>query len=406
MLINVSEWRSDILQEHAEELEALWNRRLRAERSSSIDGLALRRLDRRIEAHADALVLAGGHATRFIEQLFMAAEVAPAAAAAFVVGCSDDPVMVQRLVEVLAAAPSEVRLGIWAALELRAGRNVLDLLAKASSEAELEAGAVAVLAAHDPPRAEALQPGRLLVDPSPVGRALAWRAVRRLGRAMRLEPSHYERGIGDVDITARRAALEAAVATRQSFLLEHLRRVAAAPDVARLEDHLLFAVLAGPADVSPVLALAAAPALGWERYRVLSLCGRAPAIEALVAVMRAGDPVESALAGAAFYRITGVDVAGDERVPLVPAGTEPDDFTDVAHVCDLARAERAWHGLRTKMGGARWAYGVDTDATAPAALPDVVDLESRWAAELRATFSVTDRRLRFAHESFLGAALE
>src|SRR5881394_1521409 len=58
VLINVAEWRADILEEHVEELEALYNRRLRSERSPALDTVALRRINRRIEAHADALVLA------------------------------------------------------------------------------------------------------------------------------------------------------------------------------------------------------------------------------------------------------------------------------------------------------------------------------------------------------------
>jgi hypothetical protein len=194
----------------------------------------------------------------------------------------------------------------------------------------------------------------------------------------------------------KRAALEAAVATEQPWVRAELERVAATPDVARMVEHLLFAILAGDAALPQVLALGAAPVLGYQRHRVLSACGRAPAVEALLAVMRAGDPVDAALAGAAFYRITGVSVAGAERVPIVPPGREPDDFSELVHVCDVARAERAWAGLRGAMGGSRWAYGVDTDATPQESLPDRLDLESRWAAALRATSS--ERRLRFVEE--------
>jgi hypothetical protein len=43
---------------------------------------------------------------------------------------------------------------------------------------------------------------------------------------------------------------------------------------------------------------------------------------------------------------------------------------------------------------------VDTDATAPEALPDRVDLEARWNAELRAAFTARSRALRFDHERF------
>src|SRR6188508_3461384 len=55
MLIDVPEWRRDILQEHLEELEALWIRRARAIRSPDADAVALRRIDARMDAHVDAL---------------------------------------------------------------------------------------------------------------------------------------------------------------------------------------------------------------------------------------------------------------------------------------------------------------------------------------------------------------
>jgi hypothetical protein len=399
VLINVAEWRPDILEEHVEELEALCNRRLRAERSQTLDRVALRRSNRRIEAHADALVLAAGHATRHLEKLLTNAAPAAVASAAFVVGCSDNPAMVARLVEVLTAGRAKVRLAILAALELRAGKALSDALAGLSGDAELEAGAMAVLAAHEDPRAAAMQPERLLLAASPVATSLAWRAVRRLAHGLRLDWSTFERGAADADSSVLRAVLEAAVATRQAPLVGYLRRSAAAPDLKRLEEHLFFAILASASDMPLVLALAASAAIGWERYRILSLSGRAPAVEALLAVMRAGDEVEGALAGAGFYRITGVDVAGDRRVPLVPSGTEPSDFSDAVHVCDPARAEQAWNALRGRMGGARWTYGVDTDAVPPEGLPAATDLESMWAAELRATFSAPGRRLRFSYET-------
>jgi hypothetical protein len=176
--------------------------------------------------------------------------------------------------------------------------------------------------------------------------------------------------------------------------------VAATPDRASLEAHLLFAALAGPDDLAHVRALGSSPVLGWERYRVLALYGRAPAVEDLLEVMRTGDPVEGALAGVAFQRITGVEVSGEVRIPLVAAGEEPDDFSDEIRVCDVSRADQAWRSLRDRMGEARWAAGVDAELTPPGSLAELVDLEMAWAAELRATFSQPKRPLRFEHERF------
>jgi len=403
MLINVAEWRPDILEEHAEELESLWNRRLRAKRSPLVDSVGLRRLDRRIEAHTDALVLADEHGLGFVERLLTGGDAASVAAGAFVVGCSDAPALVERLLGLLPGASAEVRGGVWAALQHRAGPALLAGLAELPAEEDLRAGVLAVCAVHAPERALALGSESLLGAASPIARALAWHAAARLG-ARRLPASAYTRGFEDEVPAVRRAALEAAARARHAPLLEHLRRVADKPDPLRLEEHLLLAVLADASDAPRLEALIGAPALGWERYRLLALWGRAPAVATLLDVIRGSDVVESALAGAAFYRITGVSTAGVQRVPLVPAGTEPDDFSDLVHVCDGERAERAWSELRPRMGDARWACGADTDASTPEALPVEADLESRWATELRARFASSAWPGRPAYDTFWGVA--
>ena len=126
--------------------------------------------------------------------------------------------------------------------------------------------------------------------------------------------------------------------------------------------------------------------------------GAVRVVEDLLGIMRGGDAVEGALAGVAFQRITGVDVSGAERIPLVPAGDEPDDFSDEIRVCDVSRADQVWSALRPQMAEARWAAGVDAEATPPPVLAERVDLEVAWAAEVRATFSQPKRPLRFEHE--------
>jgi len=398
MLLSVHEWRPDILQEHVEELETLWNRRLRAARSADAILLGLERLDRRILAHADALFLADGHALRPLEPLFTPESGAAAAALAFVVGHADTRVLLERFLEALPAMEPELLLGVAAALELRAGPVLLDALVGLLSHPTLASLALDVLTAHADPRATTkVEP--LLREGSAASRILAWRVVRRLERAS-VASDVFRQAVTDPEGDVRRAVYEAIVITHRRSLRDFLRQVAATPDVASLEAHLVFAALAGQDDLDTVRTLAASPALGWERYRILTLCGRAAAVEDLLGVMRGGEAVEGALAGVAFRRITGVDVSGEERIPLVAAGEEPDDFSDEIRVCDVSRADQVWSSLRSQMGDSRWAAGVDAEAMAPAALAELADLEAAWAAELRATFAQPKRPLRFEHERF------
>jgi hypothetical protein len=398
MLLSVHEWRPDILQEHVEELESLWNRRLRSARSADAILLGLQRLDRRILAHADALFLAESHALRPLEPLFTPESAEAAAAVAFVVGHADTPILLAPFLEALPEMAPDLHLAVAAALELRAGPALRDALAGLLLHPTLASLALDILTAHADPRATAKVEPLLRGGPAP-SRLLAWRVVRRLERAS-ISSDVFRQAVTDADADVRRAVYEAIVITHRRSLLDFLRQVAAAPDLASLEAHLLFAALAGPDDLERVRALAASPALGWERYRILTLCGRASAVDDLLGIMRSGDAVEGALAGVAFRRITGVDVSGPDRIPLVPAGREPDDFSDEIRVCDVSRAEQVWSALRSQMGSARWAAGVDAEVTPPAALAEQVDLETAWAAEMRATFSQPGRPLRFEHERF------
>jgi hypothetical protein len=385
VLLAVREWRPDILEEHFEELEALWNRRLRAERSPLVDALGLRRLDARIDAHADALVLAGDHATLLLERGLSGEEPPAAAAAALVL--SADPAADQRLARAFAEnAPA--RAAIATALTLRASPGLRRALAALpAADPELAAATAAVLAAHGEG-----SPQPLLEAPSPAARALAWRAVRRLGATV--DAALHRRALADPDPSVRREAIGAAGQSGWKAVLAELRARAAQPDPTRLEDHLLFAAFSEPADLPLVLALGEAEALGWDRYQVLAACGRAAAVEALVRAIKQRDPVEGALAAVAFARITGLDVSRPERTPLLPAGAPPDELADEIRLPDAAAAEKAWAAVRGRLGASRWAYGVDVDAIALGAWPDTFDLETRWRLQLHAA------QTRLDHERF------
>jgi uncharacterized protein (TIGR02270 family) len=388
MLIDVPEWRRDVLQEHLEELETLWTRRARMIRSPDADAGALRRIDARMDAHADALVLAGEHAWFLLEPA-LAGEPATAAAAALALASMNDAAADKLLVAALGQAEPPVRAAIGQALALRAGPALCRLLPLAADvPPALAATACAVLVARGGP----LPPGRhwpLLTATDPLARALAWRIEGRLGPARRGDPERltardYQDAFRDPDAEVRRAALEAAARTGLSSLMGHLSSAAEKPSPAALPEHLLFAALGEPTDAKQVAALGAAPALGWGRFQVLALLGNAAAVEELLRTMKAGPAVDAALAGAAFFRITGVDVERAERLPLAAPDAAPDELTDEIKACDTAKAEAAWRQLAGRLPpGGRWSRGADVEARPAEALTRAMDLETRWAAHLR-----------------------
>jgi uncharacterized protein (TIGR02270 family) len=391
MLVDVPEWRRDILQEHLEELEALWNRRTRALRSPEADAIALRRIDARLDAHADALALAGEHAWPLLEPA-LSGEPPGAGAAALALASTNDPEADRAIVSALEQAAAPVQLAMGRALELRAGPGLCRLLtAEPSAPPTVAAIGCAVLVARGgplPPR----QHWPLLTATDPAARALAWRVEGRLGPARRGDPDRvttrdYQAAFADTDAEVRRAALEAAARSGLSWLLDHLHAVAKTPSSTALSEHLLFAALSEPADKAAVAALGAAPVLTWDRFRVLALLGRREAVEELLRTMKAGPDVETALAGAAFFRVTGVDVERPERLPLTAPGAEPDELADEIKACDVGKAEQSWRRIANRLGAqGRWSRGADVESRRLEELPAAVDLETRWGAHLRWAF--------------------
>lgn len=387
MLVDVPEWRPDILREHLEALEALWARRRRSIHAPEADGVALRRIDARLDAHADALVLAGEQAWPLLEAA-LRGEPDLAGAAALALASAAAPDADGLLLAALEQVDSPARASIGQALELRAGPDLCRRLAAAVDPAPAVAAlACALLTA----RGMVLPPRRhwpFLQHRDAQLRRWAWRAEARLGPGRRddperLVPRDYQLALADPDGGVRAAALEAAARSAQPWLLEHLRGSARRPSMAALPEHLLFAALSEPADTPLVVDLGRAAALSWERFRILALLGRTAAVEELLRTMKEPSPVESALAGAAFFRITGVDVERAQRVPLAPAGAPVEEATDEIKACDAAKAEAAWRRLAGRFGAGRWARGQEIDRRPGSELPAGVDLETRWGARLR-----------------------
>ena len=238
-------------------------------------------------------------------------------------------------------------------------------------------------------------------NPDPTLRGLAWRAEARGGRAARdnerASEIEYRTAVADEDPGVRSEALLSAARTGQPWLLDHLRTVAAKPDLAQLNAYLLLATIGSAQDVPLLLSLSRG--LGWERYRLLAACGRPEAVDELVAIMTAGPPVEGALAAVAFLRISGVDVSRPERVKLLAEGAEPDDFTDEIKVANPDRASAVWNQLRSS-GGERWCRGAVFSSLSPEALPLELDFEARAGIQLAAFQSGQIAQVTFDDERF------
>jgi hypothetical protein len=379
MLIDTAEWRHDILEEHVEELESLWNRRLAMLRSEHADALGLQRVDARIDAHADALALAGTRALPLLEAGLCAGphDLPLAAASALVLAREGIEACERRLVSAFVEGSASARAGFLCALELHATPMLRQALVDASRQADatVQAAVCAVAAAHRD-ALEKLWQAEWWRHPDPEVRSLAWRIEGRAG--LGASASDYQTGVTDAHATVRCQALWAAARTSQPWLIDHLAAHAKRPLQAHWEELRLLTFLGSE---HPGFALD--EELGEARFGLLAGCGRAAAVESLLALMKRGSDEVSALAGRAYTRITGVDVSLPERVSLLRDGEDP-DFAEQVACCDRERAEASWRELRASFGDGRWARGVNIEREPTSRWPSAIDLELRWGAQLRA----------------------
>lgn len=388
MRIEVGEWMTDLLEEHAEEAAFLWMQRQDAMASAEYTVRAVRRLEARIAAHTDALVLAGSAARPFLEP-GLAGDHGAALAAAYALLLSGDPgdgrVVMAALREAEGPALDGLRDGLCHGSIEGVGDSVRELLR--TGEPAVAAAAAEALAFHGIDGVDARDVERFLHDASPAVRAGGWRTIAFLGA--RLDPSLYAAALRDDDEAVRHAGLLAAAWCGVPGALQVVRQAAMSPATADPFMLRLFAVLAAPQEWSIIQHFAADPALGPLRFELIATFGRPDGVELLIDAMGDDDPAASAAAGAAFRRMTGIDVDGPRVV--LPGGDDEDDvdeeFRDEVALPDAKLARRGWDELKSSVAGAgRLCAGIDVDQPLTSQAVDGMDMRSRWEIALRAGF--------------------
>jgi hypothetical protein len=282
VLLAAPAWKQNLLTVHVEELESLWLRRLAGWRSPEWTDVALRRLDERILAHADALVLAGDEAMLVLEQALGSEAWTAVLGAAHVLLSREDG----EGVRAAHAGFGEARgpaLEAWGVALRHAPvephRELLQRAARGEDEPHA-AAALSALIFHgldvEPLRLPWLARAR-----DPMIRRQAWEAVAYLGAALLAASSAaglrshlaevFRASLDEPDLAVRAALLEAAVWTRQPWLLTHLRGRAAGDRLGPedLPELRLLARIGVPEDAPLLRAAADAAALEAESEELL-----------------------------------------------------------------------------------------------------------------------------------------
>lgn len=228
--------------------------------------------------------------------------------------------------------------------------------------------------------------------------------VTALGQPLLFVPSQmgetdasrpYDDALNDDDPLVRRNALLSAIWTGRKWALEYCRRMSEPPLAENWEMLLLLGILGQASDLERVLTIGRTADLGPQRYEVLAAFGHPQVVKDLLIGMESKNPAIAAAAGAAFTKITGVDVASGKRAAVEPPpGETPDEFdqefAEEVSLPDAALAAREWKKLKPQFSqGLRWRCGLDVSHGLPNGAVESLDLESRWQACLRGRFEGT-----------------
>jgi uncharacterized protein (TIGR02270 family) len=348
----------DVIQEHFEELDFLWEQRERVIFARDWNLRELAALEERADAHLDGLRIGDEHAVNIARPGLVSDESGAATAAAFTLLRMDNAALAGEVARAFEESGRDAQAGIRIALRHSdVGRvtHAVERLA-ASGDALTRAAATDVLAFHRLPRPRGLED--LLRHSDRAIRRLAYAALGRFGGPM--EKDDLETAVNDDDGPLRGIALDAAA--RLGFRdLSAICRDAALGTTNATPDALAFlGVIGDPESIDILTARVQDVAMAAAALAGLGCMGKVSAIPLIIEAM--AEPTRTKAAGAAFVRITGATEISSKR-PLPPApGLDEDerDLRDQLFPNDPDRAASYWKKYRDRFAPeGRWQAGVD-----------------------------------------------
>lgn len=348
----------DVLEEHLNELDFLWEQRERFVDSPEWTLRELAAVENRAEAHLDGLRIGGAHSVDLARPALVAGERGLATAAAFVMLAFDRPELEAEVLTAFEKAPPPGRDGIRIALRHAKIDRLVPRLAKLAVEAEpsSRAAALDVLAFHRKPPPKGIV--SLLGDPDPDVRKCTYDAVGRFGG-----PWSYdllERSLDRDPPALRVAALRASARMGLPGLDETCRKAATRAASPAPEALTFLGVVGSPGDLTILVNATSRPGLAVAAIDGLGALGASGAVPFLLD--RMVEPRLAHACGRAFSRITGASDL-EASAPLPP----PDDLTeeekeswDESLPPDPAKAAAWWEREKARFRPeGRWQSGRD-----------------------------------------------
>jgi uncharacterized protein (TIGR02270 family) len=383
----------DVLEEHLEELAFLWGQRRAALRDPDYRIREFSDLEERITAHLRGILAVGDMALPLLEETLSEGDSLDLFAAAYSLlhFGSDTPRV--RVLDAFSSATGERLDWLREALCFGPLEGIQQQVAGLfhSDSTAMAAAAAQVLAFHSALNATTSDVVRFLEDAEPTVRTQGWRLAGFLG--VRADPKTYAAAMREADPRLRSAALEAGAWCGEPGVLAVARKLAESPSADNLDGLYMLAVLGAPEDFALIETVASAPELGPDRFRLIGAYGHPGLMPAILEALASDDAATASTAGAAFTKMTSLDIESGDRASLPPAdGREPDEFEaeflDEVMVPDPEKARFYWGALEPKVGHApRLCRGYDVSAGLDRVAFAALDMQSRWEVCLRARYS-------------------
>ncbi len=328
---------SDVIEEHFDEAAFLYQSRLQALASHRIGLSAFRRIEQRLLAHLDGLLVGGEMAWRLVEPNLQGPTRAAVAIAAYVACALGEDPYIEQLYAVLRDAPSPIFCGVRDALRHTGSHDAVDSLSRwlYAAHPSLRAAAVDALSFR---RAEIPLNvlTELLADHSALVRQSATQAVGRL-RLRSLTPRLREL-FDDKESAVRDSALEAAALVGEPSVSERCKRLAVSGDQSAGLAFTLLGRLGEASAVSEVFApeLAKVEPLR-EAVLALGPLGDAQALPLLLPL--AEKRTYAGLVTVVTERLLGVDLVARKIAAPPPPPQDPRDELDEISVEGLPICE-------------------------------------------------------------------
>ncbi|WDT75869.1 MAG: TIGR02270 family protein [Candidatus Manganitrophus sp.] len=335
----------DILEEHLEEADFLFQQRTNAltDRAYDLDGLA--ELEERLLAHLDGLVIGGKEAWALLEPKLAGGEVGEVFAAAFVALESGEPARIELLQKTFGEGEGPLLDGIRHALRHTPSPEIEKIVRPSlhSEKGAVRAAAIDLIGFRRLPlESRLLQAGLQEKDPLVV--AAAANAVGRL-RLADLK-NEIEGGLESDAASVRLEAMRAGLLLKSERALSRCRKAVQERVEEGGEAILLLGLLGHPEDGPLLVNALGEAALARNAVMSLGLLGRAAGMEALIQCT--ADPKLARWAGEAVRTVTGVDLEKENLVaPKAEAKAEEedeleDDPDEGLPVPDPAKVETWW----------------------------------------------------------------